>query len=69
MSIEELEEWFRTATAPEMPVYLNAAAKVNDYDYFLTSHFEGLRAAKNEFTKAPLLERLLQMKLLIECNL
>lgn len=69
MSIEELEEWFRNAPAPEMPVYLDAATKVNDYSYFVSSHFEGLRAAKNDFTRAPLMARLLKMKLMIEANL
>jgi len=69
MTIPELEEWFRNAPAPEMPVYLNAATKVTDYDMFLSSHFEGLKHAKVEATKRPLLERLLQMKLLIEVNL
>lgn len=69
MSIEELEEWFSKAPAPEMPLYLDAATKVNDYDFFVTSHFEGIRAAKNDFTRAPLLARLMKMKLLIESNL
>lgn len=68
MSIQELEDWYRTATAPEMPVYLNAATKVNDYAHFVNSHFEGLKAAPNEFVKAPLMKRLLDMKLLIEAN-
>lgn len=69
MSIDELEEWFRNAPAPEMPIYLNAATKVNDFEYFVSSHFEGVRAAKNEVSRAPLMARLLQMKLMIEASL
>jgi len=69
MSLEELEEWFKNAPAPAMPVYLDAATKVNDYQYFISSHFEGIRAAKHENSKAPLLARLMKMKLAIESNL
>ena len=68
MSIQELEDWYRTAPAPEMPVHLNDATKVFDFSLFVNSHFEGLRAAPNEFIKAPLMKRLLEMKLLIEAN-
>lgn len=69
MSVDELEEWFKNVPAPEMPLYLDAATKVNDYEYFLSSHFEGIRAAKNEVGRAPLLARLMKMKLAIEANL
>lgn len=66
MTIEQLEEWFRSAPIPQMPVYLDAATKVNDFTYFVTSHFEGLKAAKNEYTRNPLMIRLLKMKKIIE---
>lgn len=69
MTIEELKEWYKNAPAPDMPIYLDAATKVNDYAYFVNSHFDGLEAAKVEMTKAPLLNRLMKMKLLIEANL
>jgi len=35
MKIKELEEFFMTCQRPEMPVYLNQATKVNDFDLFL----------------------------------
>ncbi len=69
MSIQELEEWFRNAPAPQMPIYLNAATKVNDYTLFVNSHFEGLRNFKGDVSSSPLMWRLLEMKLLIEANL
>lgn len=69
MSVEELEEWYRNAPAPQMPVYLNVATKVNDYSLFVSSHFEGVKHAPSESTKRPLLARLVEMKLIIEANL
>lgn len=69
MTKEELKEWFAGVPAPETPLYLDPATKVNDYEFFLSSHFEGLDAAKNEYTAMPIRARLLKMKLLIESNL
>jgi len=69
MTIQEIEDWFKTAPAPEMPIYLDEANKVLDYELFVNSHLEGLKFAKVEMTKAPLMARLLKMKLLIEANL
>lgn len=69
MTIEELKEWYRNAPAPEMPILLDEATKVNDFAYFVNSHFDGIEAAKVEMTKQPLMSRLLKMKLLIEANL
>lgn len=67
MTIKELEEWYKNAPEPEMPVYLNAATRVNDYAQFVNSHFEGLRKVKDP-ASSPLMWRLLEMKLLIEAN-
>ncbi|RYF12393.1 MAG: hypothetical protein EOO42_20160 [Flavobacteriales bacterium] len=69
MNLQELKQWFETAPVPEMPIYLNAATKVNDYALFVNSHFEGIAAANNEIIKQPLVDRLLDLKLLIEANL
>ncbi|MNR47929.1 hypothetical protein D3C85_1670920 [compost metagenome] len=52
-----------------MPLHLDEATIVNDYAVFVNSHFEGIKFAKVELTKAPLMARLLKMKLLIEANL
>lgn len=68
MSIKELEEWFRNADKPDMPVYLDAATKVNDYNHFLESHFAPLREAPDSKVNQPLLWRLKAMKLVIESN-
>ncbi len=69
MTVEELEDWFRNAPVPQMPIYLDEANKVNDYALFVNSHFEGLKFVKVDAIKAPLMARLLKMKLLIEANL
>lgn len=69
MSTAELKEWFKTAPAPHMPVYLNAATNVNDYAQFVNSHFEGFYAANNEIFRQPLIDRLLDINLLIKSNL
>jgi len=68
MTLEELEDWYRTAPAPQMPVFLNEATEVTDYQLFVSSHFEGLKASTPEKIKAPLMKRLLEMKLVIEAN-
>lgn len=69
MNLQELKTWFETAPVPETPIYLNAATKVNNYALFVSSHFEGISAANNEIIKQPLIDRLLDMKLLIEANI
>ena len=68
MTIAELEEWFRNAPKPDMPVYLDAATKVNDYAHFLESHFAPLRANPDSKVNQPLLLRWKAMKLVIERN-
>lgn len=69
MSISELEEWFRNAPMPEEPLYLNPSTKVNNIQHFLESHFAPLRIDPNSKVNAPLLDRLKDLKLLIESNL
>ncbi|RZJ76773.1 MAG: hypothetical protein EOO45_00935 [Flavobacterium sp.] len=68
MEITELEEFFRSCQRPEMPVYLNQATKVNDFDLFLESHLAPLRANPDSKINKPLLFRLKLMKLIIESN-
>lgn len=69
MTLKELEEWFAKAPRPSMPVYLNNATKVNDYDHFLKSHFAPLRENPDSKVNQPLLWRLQAMKLVIESNI
>jgi len=68
MSIQELEEWFKSAPRPEMPVIIGPAEQVNDYDHFLESHFGPLKANPDSKVNMPLLHRLKKMKLIIESN-
>jgi hypothetical protein len=68
MEIRELEEFFETCQRPEMPVYLNQATKVNDFDLFLESHLSPLRTNPDSKINKPLLIRLKLMKLIIESN-
>ncbi len=69
MTIKELEDWFNSHPLPQPPVYLNNATKVNDIKQFLESHFAPLRIDPNSKVNQPLIDRLLDMKLLIEANL
>ncbi|MDQ1139431.1 DUF6965 family protein [Pedobacter agri] len=66
--VSELEEWFRNAPRPDMPVFLNAAVQVTDYDLFPESHFIPLRSKPDAKINAPIILRLQQMKLIIESN-
>jgi len=69
MTIAELEEWFRNAPKPDLPVYLDNATKVNNYEHFLESHFSPLRLNPDSKVNQPLLWRLKAMKLVIESNM
>jgi len=67
MDMQELEEFFKNCQRPEMPVFLNEATRVNDFDLFLESHFGPLKASPDSKINKPLLARL-KMKLIIEAN-
>lgn len=69
MKIDELERWFKNVEMPEAPLYLNPATKINDVELFLESHFAPLRSSPITNMNQPLLDRLLDFKLLIESNL
>jgi len=68
MNVQELEEFFKNCQRPEMPVFLNEATKVNDFDLFLESHFGPLKSNPESKINKPLLARLKMMKLIIEAN-
>jgi hypothetical protein len=67
--VSEMEEWFKNAPRPDMPVFLNPAVEVTDYDLFLESHFLPLRTKPDSKINAPIILRLQQMKLIIESNI
>lgn len=69
MKIDELEQWFKNVEMPLAPLYLNPATKINDVELFLESHFSPLRNGPITNISQPLLDRLLDFKLLIESNL
>ena len=69
MTIAELEAWFQTTELPPAPVMLNPSTKINDVKLFLDSHFYPLKLNPNSKITQPLLDRLLDFKLLIESNL
>lgn len=66
MTINELKDFFRNAPKPEVPFRLNDWITVTDYELFVSSHFEGIETAKNELTRGPIMDRLLEMKKYIE---
>jgi hypothetical protein len=67
--VQQLEEWFKNAPKPDIPVFLNAAVEVTDYDLFLESHFIPLRTKPDAKINVPIIFRLQQMKLIIESNI
>lgn len=71
MSIEEiqrLEDFFANAGKQPVPIYLNQATEITDYDHFLQSHFQPLKANPTSKVNQPLLHRLKALKLIVEAN-
>ncbi|PWS29283.1 hypothetical protein DHW03_05550 [Pedobacter yonginense] len=66
--IQKLEEFFAKAEKPEIPLMLNPATQINDYEHFLESHFTPLKHNPTSKVNQPLLWRLKALKLLIESN-
>lgn len=66
--IQKLEEFFAKAEKPEIPLMLNPATQINDYEHFLESHFTALKQDPASKVNQPLLWRLQALKLLIESN-
>lgn len=68
MTLQELEDYFANAPHPLMPIYLNAATKVNDYKAFVDSHIQGIKACENPKIKQILIDRLMDFKLLMDVS-
>lgn len=66
--LQTLEDFFKNAEKQACPIYLNQATVINDYDYFLDSHFTPLRLDSTSKVNQPLIWRLKTLKLLIESN-
>ncbi|RDC57943.1 hypothetical protein DU508_03040 [Pedobacter chinensis] len=66
--LQELEDFFRNAGKQQVPIYLNQATEITDYDLFLQSHFHPLKANLTAKVNQPLIERLKTLKLIIESN-
>jgi len=64
----ELEDFFTKAGKQQVPIFLNQATEITDYDYFLQSHFQPLKADLTSKVNQPLVHRLKMLKLLIEAN-
>ena len=66
--LQQLEDFFTDAGKPQVPIYLNEATVITDYDYFLESHFLPLKQNLDSKVNQPLLHRLKMLKLLVEAN-
>ena len=66
--LQELEDFFTNAGKQQVPIYLNQATEITDYEYFLQSHFQPLKADLTSKVNQPLIYRLKMLKLLIESN-
>lgn len=66
MSVEELEDYFKSATLPETPFKLNPSHTITDVKLFLSSHFVALKGnPMNQLTR-PLYDRLMELKQYLE---
>ncbi len=66
--LQELEDFFAQAGKQQVPIFLNQATEITDYDYFLQSHFQPLKANLTSKVNQPLIHRLKALKLIIEAN-
>ncbi|MCX2574915.1 DUF6965 family protein [Pedobacter sandarakinus] len=66
--IQQLEDFFAQAGKQEVPIFLNEATVITDYDYFLESHFTPLKQNPDAKVSQPIIYRLKLLKLLIEAN-
>ncbi|RZK18436.1 MAG: hypothetical protein EOO86_10175 [Pedobacter sp.] len=66
--LEDLENFFTNAGKQPVPIFLNQATEITDYDHFLQSHFQPLKANLTSKVNQPLIYRLKTLKLLIEAN-
>ena len=66
--LQQLEDFFIKAGKQPVPIYLNEATVITDYDYFLESHLMPLKLNIDSKVNQPLIYRLKLLKLLIEAN-
>ncbi|WP_199119247.1 hypothetical protein [Pedobacter sp. ASV28] len=66
MSIEELEDYFRTVELPKQPIQLNPSHIISDLQLFLDSHFAGLKGQPINHLTRPLYDRLVELKNYLE---
>ncbi|WP_343521662.1 hypothetical protein [Pedobacter sp.] len=66
--IQQLEDFFNQAGKQQVPIYLNQATVITDYEHFLESHFTPLKLNPDAKVNQPLIHRLKMLKLLIESN-
>lgn len=66
--IQQLEDFFTQAGKQQVPIYLNQATIITDYEHFLESHFMPLKQNPDAKVNLPLIHRLKLLKLLIESN-
>lgn len=65
-SIDDLEEYFKTATLPKSPIQLGDGVKVVDCEKMVKSHIEVLRRNSGKWRFLPYYERLLTLKNTLE---
>lgn len=66
--IQQLEDFFAQAGKQQVPIYLNEATVITDYDHFLESHLMPLKLNPDAKVNLPITHRLKMLKLLIESN-
>lgn len=67
-SIDDLDEYFKTANLPKEPIQLGDGVKVVDCEKMAKSHIEVLRRNSGKWRFLPYYERLLTLKNTLEQN-
>ncbi|MGM9476076.1 DUF6965 family protein [Pedobacter sp. GSP4] len=66
--VQQLEDFFANAGKQQVPIYLNEATVITNYEHFLESHLVPLKLNPDAKVNLPLIHRLKMLKLLIESN-
>jgi hypothetical protein len=64
--IQELKDYFNSIEIPTEPVYLHASTKIDDVRFFLNSHFNALEHNPDTKVNAPMIDRLILLKTILE---
>jgi hypothetical protein len=65
-TLNELEQFYKTAVLPSWPIELEQGTKIADIPKMIESHFTVLRANPNNKTYEPFFDRLVRLREIIQ---